>query len=305
MLNEKIESCLITGGNGYLGKHILDCLSSLGWNVKTLGLREINFYQCDLRTHIPNLDYEFDAVVHCAGKAHIFPSSTKEEQDFFDVNVSGTKNLLAALENGTHLPKAIVFLSSVSVYGLEKGELVQEDTPLQSKYAYGQSKIQAEKMLMEWCNKNKVKCTILRVPLLAGKNPPGNLKNMIGSIKKGYYFNVSSTVKKSMVMADDVAKIIPSALSVGGVYNLTDGNHPNIKDLANLIAKQLGKKNALTLPIYANKALFFFIKVFSPFFPRQTYKFQKLVATLTFDDSKARKMLGWNPDKVLDKFEIR
>lgn len=303
--NKIIRTCLITGGNGYLGKYILEYLSSLDWEIATLGLKEANTYQCNLKENIPVLLGSFDFVVHCAGKAHFFPSTKEEKQDFYDVNVNGTKNLLKALEKASSLPKAIVFLSSVSVYGLDKGDLVNEETPLQSKYAYGQSKIEAEKVLIDWCNKNQVKYAILRVPLLAGKNPPGNLKNMINSIRRGYYFNISSTVRKSMVMADDVAKIVPVALSVGGVYNLTDGNHPCVKELANLIAKQLGKTAPFTLPVLISPLFFFFSKLFLLFFPEETYKLQKLAATLTFDDSKARNMLGWEPDKVLDNFMIK
>lgn len=303
--SEMTKTCLITGGNGYLGKYISDHLNSLGWKIATLGLKEANTYQCNLKENIPVLLGSFDAVVHCAGRAHFFPSTKEEKQDFFNVNINGTKNLLKALEKASSLPKALVFLSSVSVYGLDKGELVNEETPLQSKYAYGQSKIEAEKILIEWCNKNQVKCAILRVPLLAGKNPPGNLKNMIDSIRKGYYFNISSTVRKSMVMAEDVARIVPVALSVGGIYNLTDGAHPYVKDLANLIAKQLGKTSPFTLPVPISPLLLFFSKLFLPFFPEETYKLQKLAATLTFDDSKARNMLGWNPSKVLDKFLIK
>jgi len=302
--NEIIKTCLITGGNGYLGKYISEYLNSLGWDIATLGLKATNTYQCNLKENTPVLLGSFDFVVHCAGKAHFFPSTKEEKQEFFDVNVNGTKNLLKALEKASSLPKAIVFLSSVSVYGLDKGELVNEEALLQSKYAYGQSKIEAEKVLIEWCNKNQVKYAILRVPLLAGKNPPGNLKNMINSIKKGYYFNISGTIRKSMVMAKDVAKIVPAALSVGGIYNLTDGYHPYVKDLANLIAKQLGKNPPLTIPATIGQLFLFFAKLFSPFFPQETYKLQKLTTSLTFDDSKARTMLGWNPSKVLDKFEI-
>lgn len=305
MTDEQRKPCLITGGNGYLGKHILGYLNSLGWEIKTLGLKDVNFYQCDLRTNVPNLTHEFDTVVHCAGKAHVFPKTYEEEQDFFKTNVDGIINLLTALENCASLPRAIVFLSSVSVYGLDKGELVTEESPLQSKYPYGQSKIEAEKILIEWCNKNKVKYAILRVPLLAGKNPPGNLKNMINTIQRGYYFNISDKVRKSMVMADDVAKIVPLALSVGGIYNLTDGNHPYVKDLGDLIAKQLEKKSPFTLYTTTSRFLLFFSKLCLPFFPKEAYKVQKLAATLTFDDTKARAMLGWNPSKVLDKFIIK
>lgn len=305
-IDTKANNYLITGGSGYLGKHIYNYLINEGHKVATLGRSSSNTYSCDISVNVPNLKESFDVVVHCAGKAHSFPRTPKEEAAFFEVNVKGTENLLKALENAPILPKHFVFLSSVSVYGLNEGFLVNEESPLLSKYPYGQSKIEAEKLISSWCTQNQVTCLILRLPLLAGKNPPGNLDMMIKGITNGYYFNFSNgAVRKSTVMADDVAKIIPIAAKIGGIFNLTDGYHPSFRELANLISKQLDKPPPKTIPNWLSKVLGLAANKLGFISPINAYKFKKLTSTLTFDDSKARKVLGWNPNRVIDNFKIK
>ena len=182
---------------------------------------------------------DLDFVIHAAGKAHSIPKTKAEEQLFLDINLAGTNNLLNSLKTLVRSPKYFVFISSVSVYGLEKVINVHEVMPLKAYDAYGLSKILAEKMVKDWCNKNNVICTILRLPLLVGQNPPGNLGAMIRAISKGYYFNVGGgKAKKSMVLFDDVALFIMKIVHVGGTYNLTDGEHPTFEDLSFVIAKK-------------------------------------------------------------------
>ncbi|WP_233164541.1 NAD(P)-dependent oxidoreductase [Pedobacter sp. ASV28] len=309
MNSEAIElgmnSCLVTGGNGYLGKHIVDHFCAIGWKVKTLGRSIENTYCYDLSINIPSFIEKFDVIIHCAGKAHSFPKTLREEEEFFDVNTIGTKNLLKALEEAPSLPKTVVFISSVSVYGVSEGTSFCEETPLYSKHPYGKSKIAAEGLMVEWCKKNSVTYLILRLPLLAGKKPPGNLASMIKAISKGYYFNIQEQVRKSIVMADDVAKIIPSAINIGGVYNLTDGYHPTIKELAILMADQLGNKHPRTIPIWLGKMLLSMVDKLSFISKIRAYKFKKLASTLTFDDTRARQVLGWKPNRVIENFIIK
>ncbi|QDW26938.1 NAD-dependent epimerase/dehydratase family protein [Pedobacter sp. KBS0701] len=298
-------TCLLTGGNGYLGTYVRQHLDACGFKVATLGRSENNALVADLSVEMPVINKSFDIVVHCAGKAHSFPKNEHERKAFFDVNLIGTQNLLTALEAAPGLPKHFVFMSSVSVYGLNQGVNVNETQPLQSNYPYGKSKIEAEKLIESWCRQNRVTCLILRLPLLAGKNPPGNLKMMIEGIKKGYYFNISKEpVRKSIVMAEDVAKLIPTTIGMTGTFNLTDGYHPSFQELATLIAKQLRKPKPLSIPNWLCKALIFSSKAFSFISPINAYKFQKLTLSLTFDDSKARSLLRWNPTSVLEAFKL-
>ena len=294
---------LITGAKGFLGEHIVRSLVNDN-TIKCLS-RTYGDFKVSLENEIPNFDQKFDIVIHAAGKAHSVPKTAIEKQSFFDVNVKGTENLLKGLE-ATGFPKQFVFISSVSVYGVISGNLINEETPLTAKDPYGNSKIQAEKLIEDWCKKNNIVCTILRLPLLIGKNPPGNLGAMIAGIKKGYYSNIAGgNAKKSMVLAEDVSKVLLKVAAIGGVYNLTDGYHPNFYEMSHLINKQLGKGKVKNIPFWVAKFFAFFGDIIGSRFPINSDKLNKLNATLTFDDSKARQEFGWSPQSVLTGFKIK
>jgi nucleoside-diphosphate-sugar epimerase len=291
---------LITGANGFLGKVIRNVLNNNDIITLSRTNSTLNF---DLSNSIPLFDTHIDLVIHSAGKAHLNSTSNDEILNFYTINVLGTKNLLNGLI--AKPPKQFVFISSVSVYGLITGQTVKESTTLQARDPYGRSKVEAEEVVKKWCNEFNVKCTILRLPLVVGENPPGNLGAMIRGIQKGYYFNIDGgKAKKSMVLAEDVAKFILKASEVGGVFNLTDGNHPNFNEMSNLIAEQLGKNKPLNLPLtYARLAAKFGDLIGSKA-PINSDKLRKITANLTFDDSKAKAAFGWNPTPVLKGFKI-
>lgn len=293
---------LITGSTGFLGKCILKEFGKV-YNLFTLSRSNAHFV-CDLSCQIPNLT-PVDFVIHTAGKAHLVPKTEFEKKAFFDVNVTGTVNLLEGLEISKSFPKAFVYISSVSVYGVDSGHNISEDHPLLAHDSYGLSKIEAEHIVLEWCKKNKVICTILRLPLLVGPNPSGNLRAMINAIRNGFYFNVSGgSARKSMVLASDISKFLLAAAEVGGIYNLTDGYHPKFNELSHLISKQLGKRFVPSMPLFVAKILAFLGDKIGPLFPINSDKLNKITSTLTFNDSKARKAFGWNPTSVLKGFNI-
>ncbi len=292
---------LLTGSSGFLGKFIFRYLK--GHDLKTLS-RFSGDYKVRLDKIIPEFIDSFELIIHNAGLAHV-SANEKNTHNFYRTNVLGTFNLLKGLE-GTSIPKKFILISSVSVYGLDFGIGIDEDNRLRAKDPYGISKIQAEQLVLEWCAKNNVICTILRLPLVIGENPPGNLGSMINGIKKGFYFNISGgKAKKSMVLASDVAKYIVKASEIGGTYNLTDGYHPTFKELSVHISKQLGKKNPKNLNSYTAKFIALFGDFFGSKFPLNTQKLNKITADLTFDDTKARKAFGWNPTPVLEGYKLK
>jgi nucleoside-diphosphate-sugar epimerase len=295
-----MKKTLVTGATGFLGKYIVDDLSDKTI-ISTLS-RTSGDYKLSLEFQIPNFNELFDTVIHTAGKAHSVPKTTDEENSFFKVNVQGTVNLLKALER--NVPKQFIFISSVAVYGLYQGELINENAPLLANDPYGLSKIKAEQLVIDWCNKNNVVCTILRLPLLVGVNPPGNLGAMIKGIQKGYYFNiVGGQARKSMVLANDVAGILLKVSEIGGIYNLTDGFHPNFYELSNGIAKQYGKSRIINLPFFIAKTIALLGDFIGAKFPLDSTKLNKITSDLTFEDTKARKILQWKPNKVLDYYK--
>ena len=143
------------------------------------------------------------------------------------------------------------------------------------------------------------------MPLVVGDNPPGNLGAMIQGIKNGYYFNIAGgNVKKSMVLAKDIARSILKVAEIGGIYNLTDGYHPSFEELSNHISIQLGKGKPRNMPLWLARIIAKFGDLLGSKAPLNTNKLKKITSDLTFDDSKARKVFGWIPKQVLDGFKI-
>ena len=293
---------LITGAHGFLGNFVFNVLSS-SHKLKCLS-RTSGDYKVFLEKEVPHFNQKFNLVVHAAGKAHSIPKTQAEKKQFYDVNVLGTLNLLRGLEN-RGVPEQFVFISSVSVYGRESGTGINEEDSLKAKDPYGLSKIEAEKVVQEWCRKQNVICTILRLPLLVGETPPGNLGAMLRAIDKGYYFNIGGgKARKSMVLANDVAAFMPKVANIGGIYNLTDGYHPNFFELSTIICKNRNKKIPLNMPSIIANLLGFIGDVIGKSMPLNTVKLKKITSDLTFDDSKAREIAGWNPNPVLNDLNI-
>lgn len=296
-----VKKVLLTGSRGFLGSYILKEFSD--YFIRGLN-RSGGDYMIDLEKTIPIFDESFDLVIHCAGIAHFLPIDDKDSKWFFDVNVVGTYNLLTGLSKNPLL-KQFVFISSVSVYGINEGININEQHPLLAKDPYGKSKIEAEVIVEKWCSENNIICTILRLPLVVGTNAPGNLGAMIKAIKKGYYFNISGgSARKSMVLATDIGKFIRRAASVGGTYNLTDGCHPSFYELSHFIAMQTGVKFVLQMPIWIARFLAIFGDRYGQKFPINSFKLSKIVSSLTFDDTKARDTFGWTSTSVLKGFII-
>ncbi len=286
---------LLTGSSGFLGKYIRDEFNSE--DLEILNRMAVGDYILDLSQSIPKFSHRYDLVIHNAGLAHTAFGN------FFEVNVQGTRNLLKGL--GKSPPNYFVFISSVSVYGRNEGEYLSETCPVLATDQYGMSKIQAEAEIIEWCLYHQVGCTILRLPLVVGFNPLGNLAAMIRAIEKGFYVNIAGgQAKKSMVLAEDVAKFILPASRVGGIFHLTDGVHPTFDQLSQVIARQVNRKGIFSIPLILAKLLARIGDLLGANAPLNSDKLIKITSNLTFDDSLAREKFGWAPRPVLENFKI-
>ena len=298
-----MENLLFTGGTGFLGKNVMPLLKEQ-YEVTTCGITSDDKIKANLAKEVPVLDKHYDVVLHACGKAHVVPKTEAEKQAFFDVNYQGTVNLCAALEK-VGVPKALVFISTVAVYGCEYGDLITEEHPLNGDTPYAKSKIMAEEYLTEWCKKNDVVLGILRPSLLAGKNAPGNLGAMVNGVRKGFYMNIAGgKVIKSILMAEDIARIMPALIKKGGVYNVCDTRQPSFGELSVSVAKQLGKHKPISIPYWM---AWFMAKVgdlLGSKAPINSYKLEKMTKSLTFSNEKARRELGWEPLDVLENYKI-
>ena len=273
-----MEKLLFTGASGFLGYNVLPILKEK-YEVHTVGLTDNDDLKTNIAKEVPPIVDHYDIVLHAAGKAHTVPKTEAEKKVFYDVNYQGTVNLCKALEK-VGVPKSLVFISTVAVYGCEFGELITEDHPLEGDSPYAESKIMAEKYLTEWCASNGVVLGILRPSLLAGRNAPGNLGAMVNGIQKGFYLNIAGgKVKKSVLMAEDIARLLPLLAEKGGVYNVCDSYQPTFGELSTSVAKQLGKRKPISIPYWMAWCMAKVGDILGSKAPINSYKLEKLSVT--------------------------
>lgn len=298
-----MKKLLFTGASGFLGYNIRPILEK-SYDVHTIGLTDDDDIKFNIAKDVPPINTHYDIVLHAAGKAHTVPKTEAEKQVFYDVNYQGTVNLCKALEKaGT--PKTLIFISTVAVYGCEYGELIDETHPMNGDTPYAKSKIMAEEFLAKWCLDNNVRLGILRPSLLAGKNAPGNLGAMVNGIRKGFYMNIAGgKVKKSVLMAEDIARLIPLLEQKGGIYNVCDTRQPSFGEISASVAKQLGKHKPISIPYWMACCMAKVGDLLGSKAPINSYKLEKMTKSLTFSNEKAKHELGWEPLDVLENYRI-
>ena len=294
---------LFTGASGFLGNNIIHLLNGT-YNIISVGLSPQDTYLVDIATDIPTFTDAFDVVFHAAGKAHSVPKTEAEKRLFFDVNLQGTKNLCTALER-SGIPKAFIFISTVAVYGCDSGENITEEHPLNGTTPYALSKIKAEKYLERWCAMHNVALSILRPSLIAGPNPPGNLGAMIRGIRNGKYLSIAGgKARKSVLMVQDIANLLPMLIEKGGIYNVCDSYQPSFRELEMVICKQLSRKGPISIPYWLAKSMAVVGDCLGEKAPINSLKLRKITSSLTFSNEKATRELGWKPMNVLGNFQI-
>ncbi|MBQ9137602.1 MAG: NAD-dependent epimerase/dehydratase family protein [Alistipes sp.] len=295
---------LFTGASGFLGQNIKPMLEE-HYQITTIGLADSDDIKANLALESPSFTKPFDVVLHAAGKAHFVPKTEAECQAFYDVNYGGTVNLCKALE-AVGCPKAFIFISTVAVYGLEAGEDISEDAPLSGTSPYAKSKIMAERYLTDWCAERGVTLSIIRPSLIAGPNPPGNLGAMIKGIATGRYLSIGAgAARKSVLMVQDIATLVPLLAERGGVFNVCDDSQPTFRELERTISSQLGKRLPLSIPMWFARCLAFVGNMMGRRAPINSDKLAKITQSLTFSNRRIKDALNWQPTDVISNFKIR
>lgn len=286
-----------------MGNNVRPLLEGM-YDVTTVGLLPQDDYTVNIAKEIPDLRVRYDIVLHAAGKAHSVPKTEAEKQVFFDVNLQGTKNLCTALER-KRIPRAFIFISTVAVYGCDFGENITEEHSLEGVTPYAMSKRLAEEFLQKWCYEHNVTLGIIRPSLIAGPNPPGNLGAMIHGIRSGRYLSIAgSRTRKSVLMVQDIARLVPLLVEKGGIYNVCDSYQPTFRELEAVICRQLNRSLPLSIPYWMAKCMALMGDCLGKKAPVNSQKLSKITESLTFSNEKAVRELGWRPINVLENFKI-
>lgn len=227
-----MKKILITGTNSYVGMSLEKWLQKEPekYIVETVSTKDDSWKEKDFS--------EFDVLVHVAGIAHI--KETKENRDiYFKVNRDlAYQTALKAKKQGI---KQFIFLSSMSIYGIENG-IIDRKSPTNPKSNYGKSKLQAEELIMKLSN-DVFRVAILRPPMIYGKGCKGNYPRLAKlAVKVPVFPDVDN--KRSMIYIDNLCEYIRLLIEVCGHGLFFPQNHEYVKtsEMVKLIAEAHRKK---------------------------------------------------------------
>lgn len=228
-----MKKILITGANSYIGSSFENYLNK-NYN---------SCYQIDTLDMIneswKNVDFSsYDVIYHVAGIAHI--KETKDNKDLY-YKVNKDLAIEVAKKAKQENVKQFIFLSSMSVYGIEKG-FITKDTTLNPKSNYAKSKLQAEEVLKSLQTKD-FKICIIRPPMVYGKDCKGNFQSLIKFAKKLPIFPKVKN-NRSMIYIDNLSEFVKLLIdnSEEGLFFPQNNEYSNTSYLVKLIGQSMNKK---------------------------------------------------------------
>ena len=228
-----MKKILITGANSYIGSSFENYLNK-NYN---------SCYQIDTLDMIneswKNFDFSsYDVIYHVAGIAHI--KETKDNKDLY-YKVNKDLAIEVAKKAKQENVKQFIFLSSMSVYGIEKG-FITKDTTLNPKSNYAKSKLQAEEVLKSLQTKD-FKICIIRPPMVYGKDCKGNFQSLIKFAKKLPIFPKVKN-NRSMIYIDNLSEFVKLLIdnSEEGLFFPQNNEYSNTSYLVKLIGQSMNKK---------------------------------------------------------------
>ncbi|MGA7181531.1 MAG: NAD(P)-dependent oxidoreductase [Thiobacillaceae bacterium] len=234
MVKRSASVALVTGATGFIGGHLAQQLLDQGWTVKVLARDPLKLgpslrSMCEVivadicdEGALRRAVRQTDVVFHCAANV-----STWDRGDaYYAVNVLGVKNLLNAIvmENAALL--RLVHLSTVDVYGFPVAPCNEQCTTSGSGFGYGETKLQGESLVREYCEKYHIQYTILRPANVIG--PGSQFISRIGDgLKSGVMLTVDGgrTNAGMLYVGNLVDYLIWAAQaesSINKIYNVRD-----------------------------------------------------------------------------------
>jgi len=248
MGNEKV---LITGGLGFIGKHLCRRLVEMGkdvtvldisvpWNLHTNGYKVV---EGDIRDSslVGVLMKGVDTVYHLAGRTE-FADCRDDPKRALSVNTYGTMAVLKGVMK--HDVGNLVFFSSASVYSGNKEPVKHERMRLRPQSIYAITKLMGEKLCEEAGVKHGLSCTILRPFNVYGKRGRGVINVFTRAIGKdgNIIIHGDGSQVRDYIHVDDVVR---AAVAIGegrlsGVYNVGTGGRCSLLELKEMMERISG-----------------------------------------------------------------
>jgi len=309
-----MQSALVTGASGFIGRHLCRQLNARGIEVCALARRPTEgpwtrVVIADIRNpfSLPR-DLRPDTVFHLAGLAHAASSEEMMANAYREVNVEGTEHVLHAVRESNI--ERIVYVSSVKAMGEGGPACVDESFEPLPIGAYGKTKLEAERSVERTAKSLDIHASILRLPLVYGTGVKGNLEKMLDAIARNRFppfANISN--KRSMVHANDVARAAILAAekrsASGTTFLVTDGTPYSTTQIYHLMRSALGKKQPwIRIPMWtlrpAAKLGDGIGRALGLRFPIDSAALAKLSESAWYSSAKIETALGFDPSVDLE-----
>jgi len=233
---------LITGSEGFIGKHLVKFLKKKKISVYPydLSLGQNLFNKRTLEKAIKNVDY----IIHLAAVGDVYQAE-KDPQNALKVGIIGTQNLVEIANK--HPIKKIIYASSWEVYGKPIYQPVDENHPCNPTHPYSIAKLGGE--LVVRSDFNKIPWIILRLGSAYGPNmrPHAVIPLFINraSKKETIFLQGGGSQKRQFTYVDDICDAFYRSIvySVKNeIINIVDNKILSIKEISRLITKKLPTK---------------------------------------------------------------
>ncbi len=262
---------LVTGADGFLGRHFLSALArrdiparamlqeSVG-DVCLPGDPEIVRAELLKDETLPAAVEGVTHVIHLAARVHMMNDPAPDpEKAFFEINVEGTRRLLkAAASAGV---SRFLLMSTVKAMGEEDEGVFDENTPPKPASPYGRSKLAAERALFEMSREHGIHAVVLRLPMVYGPGAKGNVLKLLAAAGRGRKLPFGAIDnRRSMVYVGNVVDAAMAAIesdrSGGQVYLVCDERPYSTKEFYSAICEAMGVEPLLrTVPLWLLKLM--------------------------------------------------
>ena len=323
---DKIRVDVLTGATSGIGRLVVRRLLDSGDEVRSI-IKEIPKdeaswaylpagtipYVSDL-TQVEGDNYETlknalvgaDCILHMAGASY---NSANTPAELRKKNIISTENVLNALveSNPSGRDVRFIYVSSVTVYNYRRpGEVLTEQSEPKPSSPYSQSKYVAERILESFAKAHpEIKYTILRLGTMYGMEYayPSFCK-IFKMVRSGQIRYIGTGDNRlTFIHAEDAADAILESTNnpnaINQVFNITEGKPYTQKYLIDLVAKYMG----VQLPPKHINPLIAKLGAKTKGVNKDELDF--LISDRVVSIEKARKMLGFNPKRTMEKDGVK
>lgn len=241
-----MASCLVLGGAGFIGSHLVDGLKAAGHEVRVFDRPQEFLDPVDLERALPGAELVFHLI------STTVPKNSNENPALdIESNIAGTARLLELLRR--HPPRRLVFISSGgTVYGVPRVTPIRESHPTDPISSYGIHKLAIEKYLHMNHALYGLDYRVLRVANAYGERQrtdkaQGAVAAFLERALRGEPIQIwgDGSVVRDYVYAGDIAHAFLQVVQYQGqerVFNIGSGQGVSLNELVDAIATVIGRR---------------------------------------------------------------